>query len=319
MTSARSGLFYAIAAYGLWGVIPLYFKLVASAKPDEVVAHRVVWSVGFCLAIMWAFGRIGDLRRALSSKMIVRNLAMSAALIAGNWFLFIRCVTTGDAVQASLGYFILPLVNALLGIFVLRERPNSLQLLALTVASVGVGYLALTAGEPPYVAIILAVSFAFYGLIRKRTPVDGLLGLTIETLFLTPLAFAYLIWLNSQGELLFTQTDNAMRFYLAMSGVITMVPLICFAQAVRRLSLLTIGFIQYLSPTLQLVMAIGFGGELFGLDRQIGFGFIWAGIVLFLADSVRERRARVARVSLQEPKALATDGRSPPVAHASGS
>jgi chloramphenicol-sensitive protein RarD len=291
------GVIYGIAAYGLWGLIPLYFKAVAKVAPPEVLAHRALWSFVLLAVLVRLMGRWAELWRELHSPKLMAILGLNAFLMAANWLMFIYAVTTGQTVQASLGYFINPLVNVLLGVVFLRERLRPLQMLSIALAAVGVLVLAGWVGKVPWIALTLAGTFALYALMRKKTPVDGLASVTVETLLMTPLALAYLGYLATTDNL--TGTGLGTIGLLTLSGLCTTVPLLCFAAAARRLPLSTLGILQYLTPTLQFLVAVVAFGEPFTLAQKVSFACIWTAIGIYTADSYRA--VRQARLDVIEP------------------
>jgi len=296
-TPSKRGIIYAIAAYGSWGLIPLYFKAVANVAPVEVLAHRAVWSFAV-LAVLVAFlGRWAELGRELRSGKLLLMLGLSTLFVAANWLLFIYAVVSRQVLQASLGYFINPLVNVLLGVVFLGERLRPYQTLSILVALAGVLVLAGFVGEVPWIAIALALTFGLYGLMRKIMPVDGLVSLTVETLAMTPLALAYL------GYLGMTRPEAGSSLgtlgLLALSGPVTTIPLLFFGAAARQLRLSTMGILQYFSPTLQFLLAVVAFGEPFSKAQIASFACIWTAIAIYTADSFRA--ARQARLALVEP------------------
>jgi chloramphenicol-sensitive protein RarD len=284
--STREGLFYGLAAYGFWGLVPLYFKAISQVPPAEVLAHRIVWSVVFLALLVGVGGRWRDLAGCFRSRAVLRTLLASTLLIAVNWFVFIYAVSTGRLIQASLGYFITPLVSVLLGLVFLRERLRPGQWLAVALAATGVVYQAVAAGQLPWIALALAGSFGVYGLLRKTVRVDGLIGLSVETLLLLPAALGFLGYEAARDGLAWGGGDWTMDLLLALSGVVTTVPLVCFAQAARRLRLSTLGFLQYLSPSLAFLLAVGVFREEFAAGQLVSFGCIWAGLAIYSVDSV---------------------------------
>ena len=292
MTQSQKGLLYGLAAYGLWGLVPLYFKALARVPPAEVLAHRIIWSVVFLAALVSLGGRWPELVRCLRSGKILAALLTSTLLIAVNWFVFIYGVASGQLVEASLGYFINPLVSVLLGMAFLGERLRVGQLLALALAALGVVILAVATGRLPWIALTLATSFGLYGFVRKIIPVDGLTGLSVETTLLFPAAAGYLVYLGLAGEAAWGTIDRATDVLLPLSGVVTTVPLICFGQAARRLRLSTLGFLQYLSPSLAFLLAVGLFGEPFTPVQVTSFACIWTALALYSVDSVLGFRRR---------------------------
>jgi chloramphenicol-sensitive protein RarD len=287
----RSGLVYAVAAYGLWGLMPLYFRAVAEVPALELLAQRILWSVVLLAGVLVSVGRWGELVRCLRAPRTRWLLLASALLIAANWLVYIHCVTIKQVVQASLGYFINPLLNVLLGVLFFRERLRPVQWLALALAGAGLVYLVGSLGEGPWLALVLAGSFAAYGVLRKVAPVDTLVGVTAETLLLLPAAVTALGWWAWQGQLSLGAQGWTVDGLLLASGAVTAGPLLCFGQAVRRLPLSLLGFLQYLAPSLQLLLAVLVLGEPFGRAKQVSFGLIWAALVLLSLQVLLARRA----------------------------
>jgi chloramphenicol-sensitive protein RarD len=273
----------------MWGVGPIYFKAVGNVPPLELLAHRVVWCVTLT-AVLITLGRDwGQLRTGVRDRRTLRTLALSAALVAVNWFTFIYAVTTDRIVEASLGYFINPLVNVLLGMLFLRERLTRLQLLAVLLALAGTLNLTLSVGAPPWIALTLAVCFGFYGLLRKTVRIEAVNGLFVETAMLAPVASGYLLWLAWHGEGAFGAIDFGTDALLLFAGVITALPLVWFTRAARRLRYVTIGVLQYIAPTLQLLVGVLIYGESFTSAHWLTFGLIWAGLAVFTWDAVSRR------------------------------
>jgi chloramphenicol-sensitive protein RarD len=279
---ARRGLVYAVLSYGLWGLVPLYFKLVAAVAPAEVVAQRIFWSFVLLAIVVTLVGRWRDVGPALRSPNTMLALAASTLLLAFNWFVYIYSVSTNQVVEASLGYFLLPLVNVLLGVTILGERLRRGQTAGIALALVGVIILG-----APWIAVSLAVSFAFYGLLRKQVGADALLGLFIETLLLAPFALAFILYLHGTGGSAFVDGDPSLRLTLMASGVVTCVPLVLFAAAARRLRLATIGVLQYMSPTIQFFIAIFFFHEQLSPHKFVALAFIWTAVAIYAIDSLR--------------------------------
>ena len=296
-TPSKHGIIYAIAAYGSWGLIPLYFKAVADVAPVEVLAHRALWSFAL-LAVMVAFlGRWTELGRELRSGKLLVMLGFSTLFIAANWLTFIYAVVSGQVLQASLGYFVNPLVNVLLGVVFLRERLRPYQTLSIALAAVGVLVLAGFVGEVPWIALTLALTFGLYGLMRKLMPVDGLVSLTVETLAMMPVALAYVGYMGAtrQGA----GNNLGTLGLLTLSGPVTTIPLLFFGAAARQLRLSTMGILQYLSPTLQFLLAVVAFQEPFSAALIVSFGCIWTAIAVYTADSYRA--VRQDRLALVEP------------------
>ncbi len=292
-SSARVGLLYGLIAYGVWGVVPLYFKAIKAVSPDEILAHRVIWSAVLLFLLVWSIGRLSDLWKCFRSPSILGRLTLSSLLVGTNWYAFIYSVVTNQIVQGSLGYFILPLVNVAIGMIFFGERMRWPQRFALGLATCGVVNMIYQLGVVPWIALTVAFSFGFYGVVRKQTPVDGTIGLTVETILLSPIGIVYLIFLSSRSQMAFGSIDTAIDALIIFSGVVTSVPLICYAEAVRRLKLITIGFLQYISPSLAFSLAVLKYDEEFTSVHQISFGLIWSGLVIFLADVLWNRRAKL--------------------------
>lgn len=286
------GLLYGLAAYGLWGLAPLYFTALRAVAPLELLAHRIVWSVLLLLPLLSLFGAWPEFRRCFRTLRLFLLLLTTTVCIAANWFVYIYGVVTQQVLETSLGYFICPLVSVLLGRLVLGERLRRLQSWAVLLAAVGVGNLVLQASHWPWIALSLALSFSCYGLLRKLAGVDGLVGLSVETFLLVPLAVSYLIFLTVRGTLQFSHLDQTTDILLLLSGVVTAVPLLCFGQAAKLLPLSTLGFLQYCSPTLQFLVAVLVLREPFSPVQLLSFICIWVGLALFMADSWRIYRHR---------------------------
>jgi chloramphenicol-sensitive protein RarD len=286
----------ALAAYSLWGLLPIYWKQLDHVPALEVLAHRIVWSLGFIAALLFARRAWGRTLGALRDPKTRYWMLLSTSLIATNWGLFIWAVSVDRVTEASLGYYINPLLNvALAGLF-LGESLRRLQGIAVLLASAGVAYLTIARGELPWVSIVLAVSFAFYGLVRKRTPVGAVEGLAIETGLVTPFALLFLALQSPPFGRLVTDGASTVAL-LTLSGVVTALPLLAFAGAARRLRYTTLGMVQYLAPTLQLGCAVLLYGEPFESAHAVTFGLIWLAVALYLFDLMRLRR----QLALQRP------------------
>lgn len=291
--SARQGVFLALTCFTFWGLFPLYLKQVSTIASLEVMLHRSVWSLVFLLGVLALLRRWQWLWDSIRQPRLMGLTALSALLLAGNWLLYVIAIQTGQVVEASLGYFINPLFNVLLGVLVLRERLRTAQWVAVALAACGVAWLTWTAGRLPWIALVLAASFAAYGLIRKTSSLGAMEGLTLETLLLAPLVVPWLVWLTWRGGAL-AQGDGVLALWVLAAGPLTAIPLMCFAAAARRLKLATMGLLQYLSPTLQLMCGIFAFGEPFGADRAIGFVFIWAGLAIVSAHAALRSRLSAA-------------------------
>jgi chloramphenicol-sensitive protein RarD len=286
----RSGLIYGLGSYVLWGLVPLYYRAIHAVTPLEMVAHRIFWSVLFLALLLTLARRWQDLSRCLRSPSLVGLLALSACLVACNWFVYIHGVASSQILQTSLGYYVNPLVSVLLGLVFFGERLRPGQWLAVALAAIGLAYLFVGLGQLPWIALVLAFSFGLYGLVRKLTPVDGLLGLSVETLVLLPASMTYLGYQIISGQAAFLDAGWGTTLLVASSGVITTVPMILFGQAARRLRLSTLGFLQYIAPSLQMIVALVVFDEQFLPEHRVSFGFIWTGLLLFSAESVWAQR-----------------------------
>jgi len=285
----RTGLIYGVGAYGAWGLLPLYFKLFPGVGPVEVVAHRIIWSVLFMAIVLLAVRQFPAFTAALRQPRILGALTISAVLIAVNWLVYIWAINNEHVLAGSLGYFLNPLVNVLIGVVFLKERLRRLQIVAVAIAGVGVALLAAGELQTLWISITLAVSFALYGLVRKLTPVQAPVGLAVETLVLAPPALASLFWFATHGELAFGR-HGVETALLIGTGAITSVPLLLFAGAARRLPLITLGLIQYIAPSLQFLTGYFLLGEPLSAARLMSFAFIWLALALFVGDSLRSLR-----------------------------
>ena len=286
------GYLYALGAYTIWGLIPVYFKAVQSAPALEILSHRVLWAFVMLLPVGWRQDRLAELWRAAGSAEVRRRLALSTVLIAANWLVYIWAVFGGRIVEASLGYFLTPLVNVVLGVVVLKERLERPVAAALALATGGVLGLALLAGRPPWIALALALSFGSYGLVRKLVRnVGAVAGLTVETALLSPLALAYLAWAHERGTLAFFAGSPSRDVLLVLSGPVTAIPLLLFAGAVARLPLSSMGLLQYVSPSVQFLLAVLVYSEPFTTAQAGAFGLIWLALVVFAAHTVRRGAA----------------------------
>lgn len=282
----QQGVLYAALAYVLWGLFPLYFKLLQTVAPLEILAHRIVWSIGF-LALLLALKKHWQwLGAALRDRSVLQRFTASAALIACNWFIYIWAIAHGRIIDASLGYFIAPLANVLTGRLVLKERLSPLQWAAVALAAAGVAWLTWQLGALPWVALGLAASFSSYGYLRKTASLGALEGLTLETLLLAPLALLGLALAASQGHSDFAAAALPLQLLLMAAGPLTAIPLLLFAAGARRIPMTVLGMLQYLGPTLQLMLGVWLYHEPFAGARAQGFVLIWLACALFSADLV---------------------------------
>ncbi|TAN61608.1 MAG: EamA family transporter RarD, partial [Magnetospirillum sp.] len=279
-TETRRGVLFALAAYGSWGLFPVFWKLMAGVPPPEVLAYRVVWTLAVVLILVSWERRWGEVLSLLLVRRHVVVLGASTLCISINWLVFIAAVGRGNVLEASMGYFLNPLVNVALGVLVLKERLRPLQWLAVGLAVAGVGQLAVVTGSPPWVALILAITFGVYGLLRKRLPVAPLTGLTVETALMLPFAVAYLGWRLLDGAA-FMGGGGAVAAALVASGPVTALPLMWFAAAASRMRYATLGFFQYMAPTGHFLLAVLVYGEVPGPAHLVTFAGIWTAIALY--------------------------------------
>lgn len=297
------GVLYALGAYLLWGVFPIYFKAVQAVAPTEVLAHRVLWSLMFVAALLGAM-RNWHWIRALAQPRVLKTFVASALLVSMNWLIYIWAVQAGRVVDASLGYFINPLVNVVIGAAFLHERLRPGQWVAVALAALGVAWLTWQAGQPPWIGLSLAFSFATYGLLRKTAPLGALEGLAVETALLTPLALAWLGWLAVHGGSAFVNglagqagASPGSSVLLLLAGPITAVPLLLFAAGARRIQFATLGLLQYVGPTLQLLLGVWLYGEPFERSKAFGYALIWVALAVFTVDALwRSWKHRTTRL-----------------------
>lgn len=300
--SARQGVIYGVAAYTLWGVFPLYFDILndAGVTPVQILAHRIWWSCLLLAVVVTAQRRWEDVAAAITHRRTLLMLIASTLLIALNWLTFLYAVGNNQKLQASLGYFLTPLMNVLLGVTVLGERLRAAQFISVLLAGIGVVLMTVSAGELPWIALVLAVTFAFYGLCRKTVAVDSMLGLAIETLLLAPMALLAIVSWYGSGSV--PIPDATTCGLLVFSGLATATPLLLFASAARRLRMVTLGFLQYVGPTLQFMLAVYWFAEPFAGMKVVSFGIIWAAISVYCVDSLIAFRWPAAPYSKPAPE-----------------
>ncbi len=296
------GTLFGLAAYGLWGLFPLYFDALKPAGAWEILAHRILWTLLFC-AILLLFRRdFAWVRPMLRRPKLIAGITVAAIFLAVNWTVYVAAVTSGNTSDAALGYFLNPLVTVALGVVVLGERLRVLQWAAVAVGVIAGVYLGVVGGKVPVVALTLAISFATYGLIKKKVgaTLEALHGLTIETVVLAPVAVVVLVVVNATGGLAFGHHGGVHTALLVGSGVATAIPLLCFAAAARRIPLVTIGLLQFITPVMQLLCAVLFLGEHMPRERWIGFGIVWVALLVLSVDSlVGVRASRRAAVPVE--------------------
>ncbi len=289
------GLTAAAGAFFIWGLLPLYLKQLQHVPILQVTAHRLVWGCLFALAWLAIRKELSGVREALSNPGVRWRLIASAALITANWTTYIFGIAANRVVETSLGYFINPLLNVVLGVVVLSERLNAIQWTAVALAAGGVGYLTWSAGHPPWIALTLAFSFGLYGLVRKVVRVDALAGFASETLLLLPIGVGYLIWCQLVGTASLGHVSLTTDALLALGGPLTAIPLVLFAFGARRIPYSTTGLLQYIGPTIQLLLAVLVFHEPFAGPRVVGFSLIWTALAIYAADGVwRSRRAALS-------------------------
>ena len=289
----RLGVILALAAYFIWGIAPAYFKVIWFVPADEILTHRIIWSFFFMIALISVSRQWSQVKQLLHTPKKILLLAVSAVLVGGNWLLFIWSVNNHHLLEASLGYFINPLVNILLGMVFLGERFRRMQWLAVILAASGVLVQLWAFGSLPIISLGLAFSFAFYGLLRKKIAVDAQTGMLVETLWLLPVAAIWLFGIADSATSHMTQNSWSLNLLLMAAGVVTTVPLLCFTGAAMRLRLSTLGFFQYIGPKLMFLLAVTFYDEHPGTDKMVTFGFIWVALAIFVMDALyTQRRGR---------------------------
>ena len=286
----RIGVACGLAAYTMWGVLPVYFRLLDGVQPLDIVAHRIVWSLVALAALVTLFRSWAPVGRALSQRRSLGLLALTAVLIAVNWLLYVYAINSGHILAGSLGYYLTPLANILLGRFLLKERLTRRQVLAVGIAALGVAVLAAGALGTLWISLTLCFSFATYGLLRKVLPVDSLTGLMVETLLLFPLALGWLAWGVADGRAVFGTTTSEWMLLLA-AGIVSTTPLLLFTEAARRLAYSTVGMLQFIAPTLQFLLAVAVYGERFTTAHGIAFAAIWTALAVYTSALLGRRRA----------------------------
>ena len=303
----RAGLSLGVGAYLLWGVLPLYFKAIAQVPATEIVAHRVVWSLLFLALLAALLKRRRPIAAAIRNPKVAGTLALTALLIAANWLIWVWAVVNGHVLEGSLGYYLNPLVNVLLGVVLLKEGLSRAQVFAVLLAAAGVAVLAAGAGGALWISLSLALSFALYGFLRKVAPVDSLEGLLIETAILTPVALGYILWLQLQGASSFG-ADRTTDLLLTLAGAATAIPLLLFTAAARRLPYSTLGFLQYIAPSLQFLLAVLLFDERLTVPHIICFAAIWTALAIFAFEGVRKGRAAARARAQEQPTPSCAEG-----------
>ena len=291
---ARRGTIYGAGAYAIWGVFPLYFHLLAPAGAWEILAHRILWTLLFCGAVLAVRRDFGWCRSVFGNPRMLGAVTLAGLLLAVNWTIYVAAVVAHHVTEASLGYFLNPIVTVAIGVVVLRESLRRLQWVAVAIGLAAGAYLTIDFGRPPWIALGLAFSFALYGLMKKRlgTSLGALQSLTSETAMLVPVAIAVLVWVGVSGQTTFTVSSPAHPLLLASAGLVTAAPLLLFGAAARRVPLVTIGLLQFVTPVLQLLCGVLLLGETMSTSRWIGFGIVWIALLVLTFDSIRSVRTR---------------------------
>ena len=297
-----TGIIYTAGAYLLWGILPIYWKFINEVPALEILAHRVIWSFIFVLIIVVLLKRKilkNFFQVQMSQKKTWLGLFLASLFISINWFTYIYAVNTNHIVEASLGYYINPLIAVLLGVFVLREKVNVLQAISFVIAGIGVIYMTVSVGKLPWISLILALSFGFYGLSKKLIKVDSILGLLLETLFVLPFALLFLAYLGVNDQHSFSTGSIKNDLFLLGSGIATALPLLWFGIGAQKIPLYMVGFLQYISPTISLILGVLMYGESFTKDHVVTFACIWIAIALFTISNIRQgiKKRKLSRVA----------------------
>jgi chloramphenicol-sensitive protein RarD len=301
ITEQRRGFLLGVAAYAIWGLFPLYWPLLEPAGAFEILAHRMLWSLITMCVIVAVLGRAGSFRRVVADRRVALLLALAACLITVNWATYIWGVNNGHVVETALGYFINPLVTVLMGVFILGERLRGWQWAAMAVATLAVVVLTVDYGRPPWVALVLALTFGSYGLCKKQAGAPAIESITFETLLVGPLALGYVVWLGAQGDSTFAHHGLGHTLLFMTTGIVTAVPLICFGGAAIRVPLVTLGLLQYLTPTLQFLLGVLYFHEDMPVGRWVGFVLVWVALMIFTVDLIRHQRRSVRRTTEVAP------------------
>ncbi|MGD6967916.1 EamA family transporter RarD [Rossellomorea vietnamensis] len=295
-TEEQSGIIYTAFSYFLWGILPIYWKWLDHVPPDEILANRIFWSFWFMIVFLIVIKKFPEFWKMIKGMMKTKKklaaLATASLLISLNWFIYIWAVNTNQMVEASLGYYINPLVSVLLGVFILREKMTKAQVISFVLAAAGVLVLTASYGRFPWIAVGLAVSFGLYGLAKKLIKVDSDIGLTLETMTSAPFALIYLIYLSSQGNISLFHLSAGTDWLLIAGGAVTAVPLLYFAKGAQRIPLYMVGFLQYIAPTLTLILGVFFYGEPFTQTHLVAFAFIWSALTIFSVSRMKRVKRR---------------------------
>ena len=298
------GAVSAALCHFLWGLVPLYWRQLASIDSLELIAHRHVWSLALLLAIVAVQRSFSSVRAAFDTPRSIAVNGLAATLLTANWLVYVWGVNTGHVIETSLGYFLVPLVNVASGRFLLQEHLRRAQVFAIGLAATGVVLMIVQLGRPPWIALVLAGTWGGYSLMRKKSPLPGVTGLTVETLMLAPLAVGFLLWQHHAGGGALGRADRWIQMLVLSSGIITAIPLLLFAYGARRIRLSTLGLLQYLAPTVQLMLGVWVFHEVFSRARLVSFSFIWVALAVYTADNLlaqRRIRADVPQTAAQTP------------------
>ena len=287
----NTGILAALGAFVIWGFLPVYLKSVDQAAATEILSHRMVWSLLFVLLLLLVRSHWSWITKARKQPKVLLNAFGCSLLLGGNWMIYIWSVNSGYIIETSLGYFINPLLNVVLGVLFLQEQLRRGQWIAVSVAATGVLYLSISYGQIPWIAISLALAFGFYGLLRKQSQLESMDGLALESSFLTLPALVYLLYLGYQGSGTFGQFGISHDLLLAGSGIVTALPLLLFAYGARRISLTALGLLQYIGPSIQLALGVWVYDEPFEQQRIIGFTIIWSALLIYTLEGIYRRRA----------------------------
>lgn len=289
----RKGLLYALGCYLMWGVFPLYWYPIthSAISADQILAQRICWSAIFSIVVLVSMRQTGHLIHAVHNRKLLFTFIGSAFAISLNWLVYLWAITNNHILDASLGYFISPLVNVLLGFLFFKETLNRTQVAAIVLAIVGILWLAVPAGHIPWVSLLLAGSFGLYSLLRKLAPLDALTGMTLETLVLVPFALAYLLYVGQQGLLVFSSLEPLPMAVLIGSRAVTVLPLLLFAAGARRISMSDLGMIQYVSPSMQFVLGLTLFQEAFNVQKLVGYAWVWLGVAVYILGVMKFRKS----------------------------
>ncbi len=286
----NKGVLYAISAYALWGLLPLFWKILEDIPAFQILCHRISWSLVFLLFIQLIRRNFNWLKDAIKNKKIVITFLITSILLSANWFTYIWAVNNDRTIEASLGYFINPLLTVMLGVFFLRERPDKWSWVAISLAGIGIGYTIIIFGSVPWIALVLAGSFSVYGLLRKQAALNSLQGLTLETMLLFLPSTFMLIYFETKGIGSFGHVTFTKNVYLFLAGIVTSVPLLLFAAAARRIELTSLGILQYIAPTLQFLIGLLVFREDFSRSRLVGFSFVWIALIIYTVNNILVKR-----------------------------